>query len=397
MKVLVFTSLYPNNVWPNFGVFIKERMTHFARQEAHQIKVVAPVPYFPPIKFSSRWKYSQVLPYEIVEGIEVHHPRYFMIPKVGMSVHGLMMFLSVLPVVAEIRKGFDFDLIDAHYVYPDGFAAVLLGRLLKKPVVLSARGSDINLFAAFPLIRRLLRYALTRADRVITVSQALKEAIIRLKIPEQKISVISNGIDLGKFHPLPKAESRERLGISGKSMILSVGALIPLKGFDLLIKAFKTLRDEHHEKNLFLAIVGEGDFRKDLEALILEQGLQEHVLLAGARPHHELNLWYSAAEVFCLLSSREGWPNVILEALACGIPVVATGVGGIPEIITSHEVGILTKREVREVSNALSAAIHRSWNADEIVRFVHARTWDKVALSIANVFEATLAAGKPAP
>jgi teichuronic acid biosynthesis glycosyltransferase TuaC len=174
MKVLIFTSLYPNNVWPNHGVFIKERMTQFAKLDGCDVKIVAPVPYFPRFKLNWRWRFSQVVRREFRDGVEVYHPRYFMTPKVGMVLYGWMMFLSVLPIVKKIQKNFDFDLIDAHFIYPDGFAAVLLGQLFGKPVVVSARGSDINLFETLPVIRKLLQYVLRKAARVIAVSQALK-------------------------------------------------------------------------------------------------------------------------------------------------------------------------------------------------------------------------------
>src|SRR5262245_3251327 len=190
MKVLVFTSLYPNNIWPNHGVFIKERTSHFAKFDGCEVKVVAPVPYFPAVKLNWRWSFSQVARRESRDRIEVYHPRYFITPKVGMMLYGWMMFLSVLPVVREIQKNFAFDLIDAHYVYPDGFAAVLLSRFFKKPVVVSARGSDINLFKTFPLIRRRLKFVLRKADRVIAVSEALRNTMVELQVPKNKIDVI---------------------------------------------------------------------------------------------------------------------------------------------------------------------------------------------------------------
>src|SRR5262245_4414123 len=141
MKVLTFTSLYPNNIWPTHGVFIKERMTYFSALKECEVKVVAPVPYFPALRINHRWRFSQVCRQEIRDELEVFHPRYLITPKIGMSLYGWLMFFSVLSTVKKVQRNFAFDLIDAHYVYPDGFAAVLLGRLLRKPIVVSARGS----------------------------------------------------------------------------------------------------------------------------------------------------------------------------------------------------------------------------------------------------------------
>lgn len=395
MKVLVFTSLFPNNIQPNHGVFVKERMASFSRLNGSKVKVVAPVPYFPPLKIGTRWSYSQVLPQETIEGLPVYHPRYFMTPKVGMMTYGLTMFLSVLPTIIQIKREFDFDIIDAHYVYPDGFAAVLLGRFFKKPVIVSARGSDINLFVNFPFISKLLRYTLLNADEVIAVCQALKEAMVQLRIPEHKISVIPNGVDPAKFYPVSKEDARKTLGLSGKKVILSVGELIPRKGFHLLIKALKILIDEFHERNLFLVIVGEGGFRKELEALIASLNLKQYVHLAGARPHHELNLWYSAADFFCLASDREGWPNVLLESLACGTPVIATNIWGVPEIIISDEIGILTNRNEWDIAKSISLALKKSWHSETIMRYAREKTWSKVACSVSQVFESVLSEKVP--
>lgn len=391
MKILVFTSLYPNNVWPHHGVFIKERMTRVAQLDDCQVQVVAPVPFFPPFKFTSRWHFSQVLRHEVIEGLDVYHPRYFMTPKAGMSSYGVSMYLSVLPVIKKIQRRFDFDLIDAHYVYPDGLAAVLLGSLLKKPVVVSARGSDINQFAHLHLIRGLLRYTLGKADRLIAVCTALKNAMVQLGVPEDKIAVIPNGVDINKFFPLPKEDARRRLNLSNtKKIILSVGGLIPRKGFDVLIKAFYILMKEQPARNMYLILAGEGPARKELEQLVSSCGLNGSVYFAGDVAHEDLHLWYSAADLFCLASSREGWPNVILESLACGTPVVATDVWGIPEIIRSDNIGLLTKRNAQDIAATLCLAFGKQWQPDEIVRYARSQTWDIAALSVLHVFREVL-------
>lgn len=391
MKVLVFTSTYPNNIWPNHGVFVKERISYFARTCGCRVRVVAPVPFFPPIKLGHRWLFSQVVRKEIIEGIEVHHPRYFMTPKVGMAVYGLMMFLSVLPLIKKIYGEFDFDVISAHTVYPDGFAGVLLGSLLGKPVIVSARGTDINLFPKFPIIRQLIKYTLMKADKVISVCQALKEEMTNLGIPENKISVIPNGVDLNKFYPVAKEEAREKLGLPrNNAIILSVGSLIPRKGFDMLIKALKILNEEYHQEGIYMVIAGEGGMQRELENLVSTLNLGRSVLFAGPVPHKELYLWYSAADLFCLASSREGWPNVILESLACGTPVVATEVWGIPEIIRSEKIGFLTQRNERAIAVDILNGLKKQWDRKEIINYSRENTWDKVAISILNVFKSAL-------
>ncbi len=392
MKVLTFTSLYPNNIWPNHGVFIKERMTCFAALEGCRLKVVAPVPYFPRVKINWRWRYSQVLPHEMRDGIEVYHPRYCLTPKVGMTLYGLMMFLSVLATVKKIRADFDFDLIDAHYVFPDGFAGVLLGWYFRKPVVVSARGSDINQYANLPLIRQLLRYTLGKAKSVIAVCQALNEAMIDLGVAPEKIRVIPNGVDHDKFFPVPQAEARKKLGLpTDKRIILSVGGLVPRKGFDVLIKALSRLARKSSTGDFYLAIVGDGPAREALEKLAASLGLGENVRLIGSVPHEELNSWYSAADLFCLVSDREGWPNVLLESLACGTPVVATNIWGVPEIIRSETIGLLTERTEQAVAATLARAFETRWVADDLTAYAKQHSWERVAQSVHGVFESVLA------
>lgn len=397
MKVLVFTSLYPNNVWPNHGVFVKERMAAFARLNNGNVKVVAPVPYYPSMPFGSRQGFSRVSRREMRDGLEVYHPRFFMTPKVGMALYGLTMFWSVIRTVKRIQRNFDFDLIDAHYVFPDGFAAVLLGRALNKPVVVSARGSDINQFAAFPLVRRCLRFALRRADKVVAVCQALKHAMIRLEIPEGKISVISNGVDTDTFHPIPKGQARTQLGLPGGKMLLSVGGLIPRKGFDFLIRALNILVHEYDERDLYLVIVGDGESRQALNNLVAALDLQDRVRFIGAVPHRDLYVWYSAADLFCLASDREGWPNVILEALACGTPVVATNIWGVPEILVSEEVGLLTRRDDGDIARTIANALSRPWRSESLATFARGHTWARAAHALDRLFREVLTARPAQP
>ena len=397
MKVLVFTRLFPNNVWPNRGVFIKERMCAFSKLEEATLKVVAPVPYFPSIKFGQRWQYSQVVKEEVIEGIEVTHPRFFIPPKIGRSLHGVLLFLSVLPHLKRIQKTFDFDIIDSHFVYPDGFAAVLLGKILKKPVTISARGSDVNVYKDLPVISHLLRYALAGADRVIAVSKALGYAIEGLGVSKKKIVVIPNGVDGSMFNPQPMNEAREKVGLEAGTMLLSVGSLTPNKGFDVLLHAFNILIDRLRSRTLQLIIIGEGAKQGELEQLVGALGLQERVRFMKAMPHGQLSAWYNAADVFCLASNLEGWPNVIMESLACGTPVVATQAGGIPEIVNAAYLGILTDRTPDALAEALEEALNRKWDRTVIAGEAQKHTWGQSARALFEVFRLVLACSKEKP
>ncbi|HYA40155.1 MAG TPA: glycosyltransferase, partial [Syntrophobacteraceae bacterium] len=302
MKVLVYTSLFPNHLEPDKGIFIKQRMFHFAKLDGCEIKVVAPVPYIPPWGWlGKRSLYSRIRPYEIMEGIEVYHPRYPLIPKVGMAAHGFLMFLASRRLLRRIYAHFPFELIDAHYIYPDGFAAALLAASMQKPLVLSARGSDINQFAAFKSIRPMIKFALMHADCAVSVCESLKTEMVSLGIDGNRITVVPNGVDTERFYPVEKAMARQKLSIpQGVRVIVSVGALIPRKAFHLVLNSLPDLLGSIPDLHFF--IIGEGPERSSLEQQIRRMNLRGNVTLLGNRPNEALRDWYNAADVFCLAS-----------------------------------------------------------------------------------------------
>ncbi len=390
MNILVFTSLYPNNVWPEHGVFIRERVRHYPQAGDCAVKIVAPVPYAPPMLGGRYGSFSQVCRRETLDGLEVFHPRYALIPKIGMTAHGWMMYRSLLGSVRDIRRDFDFDLLDAHYVYPDGFAAARLARHFDRPFVVSARGSDINLFRTFPLIRRQIQSTLDAAAGIIAVSRALQDAMVELGARRDRIAVIPNGVDPARFHPMRQEEARTTLGLPPGRMVLCVGHLSENKGFHIVAEAVGRLSAEEGLRDLRLAIVGEGPFRAELARAIQARGLADRVRLVGRVPHAALRLWYGAADVVCLASAMEGMPNAILEALACGIPVVATAVGGIPEIIRSEQVGILSERNSSSLAAALRTALGTPWDRAGIADFAKQWNWSRTAADAFRVFQAAV-------
>lgn len=385
MNILTFTSLYPNNIWPNHGVFVKERTTAIATQRGNNVRVVAPVPYHPTLRIGKRWKYSEVSKAEMRDGLEVYHPRYFLLPKVAMPSHGWSMYRSSLALLRTLDTALPIEVIDAHYVYPDGFAAALLASHLRKPLVITGRGSDVNRFANFRTIRPFLRFALQRADGVIAVCSDLRDAMVRLGAPPGKIQVIPNGVDSRKFYPVEKSEARKSVGLPEKKVILSVAGLTPNKGVDFLIRALHMLSARRRAHDALLVVVGSGDDRKKLEKLASDLNVRDRIVFAGSVPHHELFRWYSAADVCCLASRQEGWPNVILESMACGTPVVATKAGAAPEIIRNGELGLLTERNVARLAADLDQALGTRWNRESIVEYARRHTWEGAAGRVLEV------------
>ncbi|MGH8615613.1 MAG: glycosyltransferase family 4 protein [Gammaproteobacteria bacterium] len=337
MKLLTFSTLYPNSERPQHGIFVETRLRHLLASGSAQSRVVAPVPWFPlgHPRFGYYAACARVPTEEERHGISILHPRYPLIPKFGMSSAPAMLAATTISTLKKVlRSGYEFDVIDAHYFYPDGVAAVLLGKMLSKPVTITARGTDINLIPRYRLPRQMMRWAAHHAAGIIAVCQALKDAIVALGIPENKVTVLRNGVDLELFHPLPRDVERKRLGLT-KPSLLCVGHLTERKGHDIAIRAITKLPEYD------LMIVGEGEEEERLKALSLSLGVADRVRFLGAIPQPELKRFYSAADALVLCSSREGWANVLLEAMACGTPVVATGVWGTPEIVASPEAGVL--------------------------------------------------------
>ncbi|MEO8386751.1 MAG: glycosyltransferase, partial [Betaproteobacteria bacterium] len=321
LKVLTISRVFPNERQPNYGVFVANRLRLLALSGELQFRVVAPV----------AWRIARKADASIPTTLEQHgyqvdHPRFLWIPKLGFPIAPLLLYLSVARHVRQLmREGYEFDIIDAHFFFPDGVTAVMLGNRFAKPVVVTARGSDLNHQAKMPFIGYLIRWAIRHADWIITVTSALKCRAIELGATEEKVTVLRNGIDIELFKPTRRDQMRAHLQLV-RTTLLCVGNLVQLKGHHLVIEAMRLLPDTD------LLIIGEGPERARLETLVSKRKLSGRVRLLGSVAHRELPPFYSAADIFVLASSREGWPNVTLEAMACGTPVVATNVGGIPEI-----------------------------------------------------------------
>lgn len=386
MRVLTFTTLFPNQLNPTNCIFVYHRMSHFARRPGNEVVVVAPVPYFPSWFPSSKWhSLSQVPRQERLGNLLTYHPRYPLVAGLSMPLHGWLLFLGSLALVRRLHQEKKIDFIDAHYVYPDGFAAVLLGKCLGVPVTVSARGTDMNLFPSFRLIRPMIRWTLQRVAGGIGVCTPLKDAMLHYGLAPEKAAVIGNGVEVTQFFAVDRAAARERLSLpQDAEIIVSVGGLIERKGYHFLIPAVAEIVSRH--PRLRLCIVGAGPWKARLQELVKAHGLSDRVVLAGVQPNDELRYWYSAADISSLNSSREGWPNVILESMACGTPVVATRVWGVPEVITSPDIGVMVGQNVSSIAEGLDSALSKSWDRQRIEQHARQRTWNVVAEELEAFF-----------
>jgi teichuronic acid biosynthesis glycosyltransferase TuaC len=318
IRLLSFTTLFPNQAAPNHGVFVENRLRHLVASGEACSTVLAPVPF-----------HTRVPGEEMRHGLRVLHPRFPMVPGLGLWTSPMGLFWSARRTLERMfADGFDFDVLDAHYLHPEGIVAVRLGQHFGKPVVLTARGSDVSLLPRYPGPRRAIRRAMREADALIAVSAGLKDAMVELGADAAKITVLRNGVDLDLFHP---AETRA----PHPPTLLSVGLLIPRKGHDRIIAALPELPGFH------LRILGEGPERGRLEAQARALGVGDRVAMPGAVPHAALAAQYGAADALVLASSREGWANVLLEAMACGTPVLASPAWGCREAVQAPEAGRL--------------------------------------------------------
>lgn len=337
IRVLVFSTLFPNAAQPNHGVFVENRLRHTLALGELEAEVVAPVPIFPfshPI-FGRYAAFARAPRQEVRHGVEVWHPRYLAIPKVGVGVTPRLLYASALSMVRRLMaQGRRFDVIDAHYFYPDGVAAARLGRALKLPVVITGRGTDLTLIPDLPGPRSQIQWAASEASAMITVCDDLRTRLIELGAAADRTLVLRNGVDLSLFAVGDREATRRTLNLTGFTL-LSVGALIPRKGHDLVIRALVDCAD------CTLLIAGGGPLRSELEVLATRLGVDNRVRFLGEVPHAELPRLYGAADVMVLASAREGWANVLLEAMACGTPVLASNVNGTSEVVRAPEAGML--------------------------------------------------------
>ena len=359
VRLLVFSSLYPSASRPSHGIFVETRLRELLKTGAVEARVIAPVPWF----FSTDPRYGEkaqmaATPHEETRnGIRVWHPRFPVIPKVGMTLAPLLLALaSIGPIRRLQREGYDFDHIDAHYYYPDGVAAAWLARYFGKTLSITARGTDLNLITQYSLPRRMMQWAARRADASIGVCGALVDVLRGWRIDGRKLHVMRNGVDLQRFTRQPDKGLRQRVGLqTGEGpLLLSVGHLIERKGHHLVIEALAALTASHPQARL--VIIGEGPERAALQAVARRLGVADRVTLTGALVQAELPQWYSAADLLVLASSREGWANVLLEAMACGTPVVATKIWGTPEVVSSPAAGVLVDERS---GTALAAGVQR--------------------------------------
>lgn len=391
MRILTFSSLFPNALQPSHGIFVEHRLRQLCRYAPRlSSRVVAPVPWFPFTHpaFGEYAALAQVPVGESRHGLTISHPRYPVIPKVGMNLTPWLMYRSVRGTLARlIREGFDFDLIDAHYFYPDGVAAMYLAREFARPFTVTGRGTDLNLIPQhYPRPRRMIQQVIAEAAHMMTVAGALREYLLELGAEPQQVSVLRNGVDLQLFTPPAERERlRQQLGVQGPTLV-SAGHLIERKGHHLVIEAMPELTDWR------LLVIGDGPEEKALREQVRQLRLEPRVRFIGRVDQPTLADYYRASDALVLASSREGWANVLLESMACGTPVVATPVDGTPEVVGSDAAGVLTAERTAAAIVAGVRALQQAMPSREATRaYAEGFDWDATSQGQLDIFERAIA------
>lgn len=390
MKVLAVTKIFPNAAEPLSAPFNRQQFA--ALSKLCELEVLATIPWFPGAGLLARWssagKVAKLPRRETIEGIAVRHPRTLFVPRVAHVTWGPLYAASLLPLVARYRG--KVDVVLGSWAYPDGFAAVAFAEMLGVPAVVKLHGSDINVIAEMPGPKRLLQWMLPRARRIVAVSAELGRKVEALGVPRDQIALVGNGIDSDKFHPRDRAAARRRCGLAGdQPTIVYVGNLKEEKGVLDLADAFLRLRQDHPELGARLVMVGGGAMRGALEQRLA--GCGSAAVLAGPQPLEDVPHWMAAADVVALASWNEGTPNVLLEALACGRRVVATRVGGVPDVVTQALQGeLVAARQVGELAAALGRALAAPYDAAEVAASRRGATWETSAAALHRVLTEAL-------
>ena len=383
LRVLIVTNLFPNAADPLLAPFNRQQFVALA-ERCRIVDVLATIPWYPGAGLLARWSSAgrlvSVPARETIAGLSVRHPRTLFVPRVGHGTWGPLYAASLAPLLPRYRGA--IDVVLASWAYPDGFAAVVLARLLGVPAVVKTHGSDIHHNARIPGPRRQLRWALPRAARVVAVSRGLADEVAALGVPRDRIALVLNGVDRELFRPRDRDAARAALGLPVEArIVLHVGTLKASKGILDLIAAFEMLAARRADAHL--VVVGEGELRAHVDELAARVP-RMHVL--GGRPLAEVPTLMAACDVLALASWNEGTPNVVMEALASGRRVVATAVGGVPDLLPDRALGdLVPPRDPAALAIALERALTTPYDAAAVAQHSSRDGWGASADALAGV------------
>jgi len=388
MKILVVSGAYPSSIDPSRGIFVHQRVRALAELSGVDVHVISPTPWAPPLRAVAKWHDLSRMPRsEVLDGITIDRPRYLLPPKVGGYFHPQFMAPTLLKSARRLQKKFRFDLIDAHFVYAAGVAATKVAKTLDVPICLTGRGEDMLRFPSMPFKGKRIRWALQNADAFVGVSRQIAQAMITHGANPDRVTTIPNGVDVDQFRPKSTEACRKMLGLPrDRQILLTVGDRIELKGFHVIVEALPEIL-KSHPNAMYVCVGGPGrhgrDYTHEIQSRIDRLGLGDRVLLAGPQSHDKLVDWYNAADLYVLASSREGSPNALLEALACGLPAVATRVGGAPDELELTGFGtVMAERTPQAAAKSICEALAKSRDRKSIRQAMESRSWNGTAAAV---------------
>jgi len=378
LRVAVVTDYFPTSVQPWAGHSAYQTLLQMT--DLCDIEVFYPESTYPKMFTPrSRTYVSLDRSYEPV-GIVAHYLPFQAFPVVSRPLNGWLAARAV----HKKMKAFQPDVVLSYIVYPDGFAAVRVAKALGVPAVVVAIGSDLNRISG-SLVKQMTQYTLRKAAGVVTVSRDLLGTALRLGAAKGRSVAILNGCDTTKFRPRDRYAAREMLNIPlSQEMVLYVGRLDVRKGLLELIEAFADLQRRRSGAHCY--IVGEGADRTLLNEAVALHHVQPHVTFIPSCTTEHVATWIAACDLLTLPSYKEGCPNVILEALCSGRPVVATNVGGIPELMDDQSGRLVMPKQVGALSHALEEVLVATWNADALAH-KHSRSWRDVGNDLFEVLQ----------
>jgi glycosyltransferase involved in cell wall biosynthesis len=375
LRVLAVTNLFPSPVEPQRAPYNRQQFAALARRAV--VRVLVPV-------FWYQWRPFR-FPDSDYDGVEARYFPFFYPPRVLENVHGSAMRASLVATQLRAARRFKPDVLLASWLHPDAYGAVGLARRLAIPLVAKAHGSDANVLSDTPARRREIAAVLRQASGIVAVSEALRSKLIELGAPAQLTRVVYNGVDRIRFSPGARDAACARSGLDpALHHILYVGNLKVSKGCEDLIRAFARFASAA-SPNARLVFAGDGPHQARIKSLAAGSGLDDRIRFLGTTSHEQLPDLYRAAEVVCLPSHSEGVPNVLLEAMACGTPIVATRVGGIPEVVPACAGVLIEPRDTAALAQALASVRARTWDRDAIVEHARRFDWSESAAQLERI------------
>jgi glycosyltransferase involved in cell wall biosynthesis len=384
LKILSFSYCFPNAAKPNWGVFVFQRLSALARD--NDLKACSPIPWFPILSSRNGYQGAEI---DEWSGLTVYRPRFFYFPGIFKNHDARFYTRGLRSWLQLMFRTWRPDVLDAHFVWPDGVAVAGLARETGIPYAITLRG---KLYECLPIPsqKRQCADALKDAAAVISVSRPMAQEAVKLGVSKDKVAVIPNGVDLERLKPRDKRWCRAQLGLPQEGRILvTVAHLGHRKGHHEVLQALSDL-----PRDVQLAIVGggaQGGTADDLRGIAAKLGLTDRLILPGPQPYDRIPLYFCAADASVLASYREGCPNVVLESLACGTPVVASDVGAVRDILPDPAAGrIVPARQVEPLRKALAEVLDMKWDQDEVVRRSGVKSWGEVAEDVQEVLRGIL-------